>query len=373
MHVLAFENKPTAFAGGQERSLFEVLKYVAEAGANVSLCYQEPGELLDSYRAFLHEAFLIKRRQFSKPWLPFLFDLGRLAVKSLSARWDVLYANQYFDATLAAGLGLLTGIPVVCHLRIECPVYLSRQYRWGLMHCTRLIAISNQTKGTYVAAGIPEEKIQVIYNGIDTAVFTPRPLQTHDGKQPLRIKFFGRLSPDKGIEILIQAYPLLDVKEHLIELHIVGNVRDAPGRATYLEDLKRLAARFLDKGIFFKPHCADIREELADADLVVVPSIWREAFGRVLIEAMAAGVPVIASSTGGIPEVLSPRFQEHLVPRGDAPALAAAISRLVSWRQTQPDLGAQSRNWVISRFSHCDRWSEVHAILQSAARSSIRS
>ena len=369
MHVLAFENKPTAFAGGQERSLFEVLKFVAGAGAKVSLCFQEPGELLDSYRAFLHEAFLIKRRQFSKPWLPFLFDLGRLVVKLLSARWDVIYANQYFDAPLAAGLGLLTGIPVVCHLRIECPAYLSRQYRWGLMHCTTLIAISKDTKDTYVAAGIPEEKIQVIYNGIDIEAFVPRPRQTRDGHRPLRIKFFGRLSPDKGIEILIQAYQLLDVKDHLIELHIVGSVRDAPGRLTYLEDLKRLAGCYLDKGIFFKSHCADIRDELAGADLVVVPSIWREAFGRVLIEAMAAGIPVIASHTGGMPEVLSPRFKDHLVPREDVPALAAAISRFVNWRQTLPELGMQSREWVMARFSHLDRWNEVFSVLQSAGRS----
>ncbi len=372
MHVLAFENKPTKFAGGQERSLFEVLKFVTTAGATASLCYQEPGELLEPYSTFLRESFPIKHRQFSKPWFPFLVDLGRLALRSMTARWNVLYANQYFDAPMVACLGLLRRIPSVCHLRIECPAYLSRQYRWGLMHCTRLIAISNNTKETYVAAGIPEEKIQVIYNGIDVAAFSPRLRADYDGGQPLRIKFFGRLSPDKGPEVLIQAYALLEVKDHPIELHLIGNVRDAPGKATYLEDLKRLAGRFLDEGIFFKPHCADIRDELADADLVVVPSIWREAFGRVLIEAMAFGVPVIASSTGGIPEVLSPRFQDHLVPKGDAPALAATISRLVNWCQTQPDLGMQSREWVIARFSHLDRWNEVHSVLQNTARVSGR-
>ncbi|WP_395747006.1 glycosyltransferase family 4 protein [Prosthecobacter sp.] len=373
MEVLAFENTPTAFAGGQERSLFEVLQFVAGAGGRVSLCYQQPGELLEAYGQFVREAFCIRSRQLARPWAPFLLDLARLAVKSFSARWDVLYANQYFDTPMVAALGLLARIPVVCHLRIECPPYLSRQYRWGLMHCARLIAISHDTKATYVAAGIPEEKIQVIYNGIDVAAFSPRERASGAGvQQPLCVKFFGRVSPDKGVETLIEACALLDAQGRQVQLHVIGNVRDASGKVAYLEDLKRLAGRFLDHGIFFKPHCADIREELAGADLVVVPSIWREAFGRVLIEAMASGIPVVASHTGGIPEVLSPRFQDHLVPRGDAAALAAAIARLVNWRQEHPELGRQSREWVISRFSHLDRWREVFSVLQNTARSAGR-
>jgi glycosyltransferase involved in cell wall biosynthesis len=89
---------------------------------------------------------------------------------------------------------------------------------------------------------------------------------------------------------------------------------------------------------------------LAAADLVVLPSLAFETQGMVVIEAMSCGTPAVASAVGGLPETLV-AFPDHLVPPGDATALAGAIDRLVGWRQHTPALGNDSRQWVVSHLA----------------------
>jgi len=367
MHVLAFEEQPTRFAGGQERSLFAVLESFARAGTEVSLCYRKEGELLTEYRKFVHEAFCTPSRVAKRPYGRFLTDLARLRIKASRRKWTVLYANQMYDTPIAASLGLLSGLPVVCHLRMLAPDGLSRQYRWGLERCARLIAGSHSTKASYVRAGIAEERIAVVHNGIDMEAFRPRPLRVRDatgGRR--RLAYFGRLCPRKGLETLLEAFARLDSNDRTaFELHIYGAVRSSQAGPEYLDHLKTLAGPGLGRTIFFHPHIADVRDAMTEADLVVMPTLW-EAFSRVVVEAMALGIPVVASDTGGIPEILAPRFADHLVPPGDAPALAAAIVRLAGWRATQPGLGAECRRWVEARFSHTERLAEVLDVIRQA-------
>ena len=298
MHILAFEEQPTAFAGGQERSLFEVLHGLAERGCKTSLCYREEGDLLRAYKGFLKAWFCIKSRRFTRPFHPLISDIFKLYIRFRVDNWDVLYANQYFDTPVVASLGILCGIPAVCHLRLACPEYLSRQYRWGLKQCTKIIANSNYTKDTYVNAGLPEELISVVYNGVDTNWFSPLSIKFSGSlwRRPSRIAYFGRLCPSKGVEVLLHAFKLIDRKTEPMELHIIGNVRSPYVGPEYLTQLKEIAASDLETAVVFKPHIEDIRAELAVTDLVVLPSMCKETFGRTLIEAMSCGVPVIASS-----------------------------------------------------------------------------
>jgi glycosyltransferase involved in cell wall biosynthesis len=90
---------------------------------------------------------------------------------------------------------------------------------------------------------------------------------------------------------------------------------------------------------------------LAQSDLTGVPSEWGEAFGRVLIESMASGVPVVASRDGGIPEVLRPTFEDHLYPPGNVEQLQNRILQFIDWRTEKPSLGASVREHVEKNFS----------------------
>lgn len=357
MHLLAFEAQPTAVAGGQERSLFDTLQFAARNGAAVSLCYESWGDLVPGYREFASEVFELKSRRVTRKVVRFVWDVIRLVVKAGRRRWTLLYSNQYFDAVIAVVVSRLTGIPAVCHLRLACPDYLSRQYRWALTRCARLIANSNFTKESYVRAGIPADHITVVHNGVDTVRFTSGHLNRDVG--PVRVVYLGRLCPTKGITTLIDAVAKARSASDQFELRVVGNVRSHLVGAEYLDVLKDRAGKELNKTVWFEPHVVDIRPILWDADVVVVPSLCEEAFGKVVIEAMAAEVPVIASAVGGIPEILWPGFASHLVQPGDVDALAATLSRIGRWRATDPTLGARSRQWVQDRFSVEARLSEL--------------
>ena len=103
-------------------------------------------------------------------------------------------------------------------------------------------------------------------------------------------------------------------------------------------------------GVTWLDRRLDVTSLLATADLVVLPSLVNETQGMVAIEAMSCGTPVVASAVGGLPETLV-AFPEHLVPPGDAVALAGGIDRLVGWRQHSPTLGEDSRRWVVDHLA----------------------
>lgn len=364
MHLLAFEATPTRFAGGQERSLFEVVTGLAERGLRVSLAYQHEGDLLPEYERVCAGTYRLPSRVFHpRHVVPFALDLARGARIIRRAGIDALYANQYFDLPFVAGLGGLARRPVVGHLRIEAPHYLSRQYRWGLNRAARLIANSHSTRAGYVAAGIDPDRISVVHNAVDVCAFQPGQRIASAGRELL---FLGRLSEQKGIDVLIDALAIARATRPELCLKVHAAVRGPETDVTYLSRLKqRVSDLGLDDAVIFLPHIAEPAEALRRADLLIVPSRY-EPFGRVLLEAMACEVPVVATAVGGIPEVLGGGFAEHLVPPEDPRALASAILRLVDWRERDPSLGARSREHVARNFSRDRLLDQLEAVFRAA-------
>lgn len=120
-----------------------------------------------------------------------------------------------------------------------------------------------------------------------------------------------------------------------------------PDGGRYAADLQASAP----PGCVWLPAQADVVVLLHAADVVVVPSLWEEPFGRVVIEALATGRPAVVSRTGGTPEVLDGAFERFLVEPGDAGMLASALAGLVDWRDHEPALAALCRDHVRDRFS----------------------
>jgi glycosyltransferase involved in cell wall biosynthesis len=102
---------------------------------------------------------------------------------------------------------------------------------------------------------------------------------------------------------------------------------------------------------------------VGSATVAVVPSLWAEAFGLTVVEAMAAGVPVVASSVGGIPELINQRVTGLLVPPGDASALAAALRELLDDSVLRARMGPKARETAWARFSHTRVADELAAVL----------
>jgi glycosyltransferase involved in cell wall biosynthesis len=172
------------------------------------------------------------------------------------------------------------------------------------------------------------------------------------------------------MEVLVDAFAQVRRKREDIELRIVGQARgDGTVPLDYVEQFREQCRQKGIIGLEFRPHVADVRSELGRADLLVLPSISPESFGRVLIEAMASGIPVVASRVGGIPEVLAPDFEEMLVEPNDSTALASAVMRLLDWRTERPELGLLCRQYVVERFGQARMIDELVATFEDVVSS----
>jgi glycosyltransferase involved in cell wall biosynthesis len=192
-------------------------------------------------------------------------------------------------------------------------------------------------------------KVHRIYNGIDLARFAPR--ERPRGEGPLSVLCVARLVEKKGIDVLIEACGLLHRSGLDFRCRIVGQGRLRP----------RLQARIValglrDKVRLLSAHTqAEIVERYAEADLFALPCIVgrdgnRDGLPVSIVEALACGVPVVATPVSGIPEAVRDGENGLLVPENDPEALAAAIRRLAEDGALRARLAAAARGWVLDRF-----------------------
>jgi phosphatidylinositol alpha-mannosyltransferase len=246
--------------------------------------------------------------------------------------YDLIHVHEPFVPGPARQAARLASVPVVAtfHAAAEQESLPQRLLRraasGGLARVAAGIAVSREAKR--FARSIYRGSLTIIPNGVDLARFTPgprRPASAATG--PLRVLFVGRFGePRKGFEVLLAALERLAAGGRRLELTVVGEgpVERYQGRAAGLG--VRFVGRLDDVGL-----AATYRE----ADLFCAPSLGGESFGMVLVEAMAAGCPVVASAIPGYAEAA--RGAARLVPPGDAAALAETL-----WRAGH-DAGEQGR------------------------------
>jgi len=190
--------------------------------------------------------------------------------------------------------------------------------------------------------GIPPAKITVILNGVDTEFYGPGPADPRPN-HPV-ILSVARLVPDKDHDTLIAAFSQVSAAFPQAELWLVG---DGPRRQAIQEQVRRSLA---PDRVRFWPGQPDIRPLLHQACLLVLSSRY-EALPNVVLEAMAAGLPVAATRVGGLPELVVPGRTGWLVPPGDAPALAAAMSQALGDAGAREALGRAGREIAVANFS----------------------
>ena len=165
----------------------------------------------------------------------------------------------------------------------------------------------------------------------------------------------GRLTAEKGVATALEAARLAGVP---IVIAGTGPLSDS------------LAARFPEVSFVGLLGQEELRHLLGTATAVVVPSQWFENASMSVLEAMAAGVPVVASRIGGIPEQVIDGREGLLVPPGDVDALAAAMARLWTEPELATAMGARARQTVRERFSPSAHVSGLVDIYQNAIASS---
>jgi glycosyltransferase involved in cell wall biosynthesis len=176
---------------------------------------------------------------------------------------------------------------------------------------------------------------------LDPSIFSRRPVaRLHDA---FTVAFVGRLAPEKGVDVLVRAVARLGMPARLVVAG-TGPCRDELAAQARSEGLAE-AVQFVGAR-----DPAGVAALLSAVDVLVLPSrstpVWQEQFGRVLVEAMGCGTPVVASRSGAIPEVVGEAAL--LFPEDDAEALAAHLRRLRDSGALRADLGARGRAWALT-------------------------
>jgi len=202
-------------------------------------------------------------------------------------------------------------------------------------------------------SGIPAEKVSVIYNGVDLERFRPPSdeLEKPQWKRRLFdvdeslsvITYIGQLTEEKGLLVYLEALRELLIRHEDMLFVFIGVGPLEEHLVCYIKELNNNRVRFLG----FRDDAEII---LRASDIVVVPSVWEEAFGLVIAEASACGVPVIGSRVGGIPEVLLDQKTGILTTPGDVEELAKVIEQLVYEKKLRDSFSAQGRKHVENNF-----------------------
>lgn len=274
---------------------------------------------------------------------------------------DLIYANSQKSMILAALVGKWTSTPVIWHLRdILSAEHFSSLNRLAVVSIARMclsliICNSQATQRAFAETGGPKSRSVVIPNGIDA-----RPFEDGSARHCLQVRrdlglpadtpligVFSRLAEWKGQHVLIEAITSLpDV--HAV---IVGDALFEPDRA-YKEHLYSLIRRLdLEDRVHLLGFRRDVPRLMRTLDVVVHTSTAPEPFGRVVVEGMMAGRPVIASRSGGPAELIDDGLTGYLTRPGDASALRSRIRFVLSNPDEARRVAERGRRHAHRRYS----------------------
>jgi len=305
--------------------------------------------------------------------IPMRSRLGLAAIREIRKSIKHLKPEViHIHGTRAGVLGRLAaiglGIPVIYteHLwtkNYRLPGRLAHQIQlaalWFLDMFTNFnIAVSEAVKDFMVENQISRpSKITVIYNGIEpskkkAAIFS---------HEKITLGTVGTLNEQKGIQFLISAMPLVLTEFPQTRLVIIGE-------GVYRHRLEDLVKRLkLKKFVEFTGFLKDIEKELIQFDIYVQPSL-SESFGLAIIQAMSLGIPVVATSTGGIPEVVTTGKSGLLVEAGSPKALTQGLLELLRDRPRARKMGKLAASDVRIKFNLADVVSETEKVYEKMAK-----
>jgi glycosyltransferase involved in cell wall biosynthesis len=219
----------------------------------------------------------------------------------------------------------------------------------------RFVAPSHFAKALHVEFGVEAERITVADNGFDLSRARRAPGTPRPASEPLRVAYLGTWIPSKGVHVLVEA--VRDVDPGAVVLDVHGYAPPYDGFEDYEGHLRGLArgAKHVRFHGAYAPE--DVPALLAQADVLVVPSIWYENSPLTLHEGRLAGVPVVASGHGGLLELVEHEVDGLLFRPGSAASLRAALERLAGDRAFVERLRAASRGVADIR-DHA-RWLEA--------------
>jgi len=335
---------PELKIGGVERGTVDLARELILRGHR-AIVVSNGGNLVPELESF--GAKHIQLPVHKKSLFTILACIPKLAKILKEEKVDIVHARSRVPAIIAFFAHRATGAKFVttCHGYYSQNIF-SRVMGWGKVVIVASSAISEHMVRDF---GVPKERIRFIPRGVDLREF--RFQDKKNKKQDVfTIGVIGRLTPIKGHKYFLGAVSRVIRSYPKVRALIIGEA--SPGKEKYEQELKMLVRRLsLDKYVKFTGRSDNIPKALSDLDALVLPTVTQEAFGRVLIEAGAVGVPIIATEVGGITDIVKNNVNGILVSHSNSAELASAITKLIADSELSNRLTLAARKNVEENFS----------------------
>jgi glycosyltransferase involved in cell wall biosynthesis len=290
-----------------------------------------------SFACLKEGIFGARRRAQEAPLYPMpmqsRFDLAlcmRLAQLARAGDFRLLHTHTPRSALIGRAVSVLTGLPMVHH--VHSPAELDTEHGWrnvrnglveklSLRGAKRLIAVSGSLEERLRQRGFAAGRICQIANGVPIA---ERSRRSHQPGQELTVGMIALYRPRKGVEVLLEAMQRVRAAGVPIRLHAVGPFETPEYQRAVLELAGKLG---LEQFITWVGFTSDVAAEFARMQLFALPSLYGEGMPMVVLEAMAAGLPIVSTRVEGIPQVVRHGVDGLLVEAGNADELADALQR----------------------------------------------
>ncbi len=349
VHLLA-----SPFLGGPEHQVLGLCQSLPTSDRSKLLSFGEGGRarpLLERARELGFDAVELREN-----W-PHLRRAAHEVAEHLRAfRADVLCTSGYKPDVVGWWASRLTGVPAVAIAHgwtgATWKVRLNERLdRWAMRRMAAVVSVSHAQAVKVARAGVPADRNVTIHNSVDPHRLAAR---NHEARETL-LRFFpkapdtivlagGRLSPEKGFDILIDATARVAPQHPRVGFLVFG---DGPLR-TALQS--RIEGHHLQDQFVLGGFQSKLDQLLASADMLVLSS-HTEGLPVVVLEAMAAGLPIVATRVGGIPEVIEDDVHGRLVNPGDAVDLAAGLQKMLSSPEASQRLGCAARTRAQGHFT----------------------
>jgi L-malate glycosyltransferase len=329
--------------GGTERQMIELVRRLDPARWSVHLaCFEASGQWFSGAADAAASVAEFPVRSFRRP-----DALGHLVA---FARWcrdrriAIVHTSELYSNIFGLPGAALAGVPVRIGNRREInpdksPAQIALQRAaYGCAHL--VVANSCAAADRLRDERVPARKIAVVSNGLDSEPFRPRT----GNDRPRKVIVVANLRAEKGHEVLIDAAVQILERIPDARFNIVG------GGPEHDALVARTEARRIRHAFTFLGHRDDVAARLAAADIFVLPS-RSEAFPNAVLEAMAAGLPIVASGVGGIRELIEDNRTGLLVPPGESDVLANRIRRVMTEPGLAVRLGGAARVEAAARYS----------------------
>lgn len=371
-HILLVSHSPNLY--GAEKSLLEIADYLHQQNHRISVVVPAAGMLSSALRTkgipFIISCFETPSK---KPWrfisFVLLFPLRLLQLRRLILREhaSLIYANTFiaFNALLAARLA---GRPAITHVRevlSDYPRFIRRILIWIVSRFSyHIIANSEFTASSFAASA--RHKLTAVHNGIDcqeyqAAAAKANPLSVPEvSAADFVVGCISQLIPLKNVELAIRTMACLAPKSLPVKMLIIG---DGPLRAR----LESLAQQIhVSSVIRFMPYQESIMDYISRFDLYF-HTCPKEGFGRIFLEIMALGKPIVAPASGAAGEIIRDGETGFLVQGNNPEHYAAKIEQLFSDKAVREDMGRKGRQRAEIHFALQDKMKEIETIIKTTA------